>query len=221
MSVHSASPPAMATLSRENALATGQFAPGHLGGLTPHLPFELVDAVLEETRAVQRRLRDLPSRVGVYFLVALCLFPEVGYQLVWDKMTYGLDGLLPTPSAKGLRDLRRRVGCAPMKALSGVMAGTLAQPRTPGARFGPFRTVSFADCSSIKVPRVLALLQEEPERQWQAREIAELLGDITLVDSYHQLSRWSKKGLIKKVRTGRYSAALPPTDVSLQPRAEP
>ncbi|MFB9677628.1 transposase domain-containing protein [Streptosporangium vulgare] len=30
--------------------------------MTPFLPFELVDAVLEETRAVQRRLRDLPSR---------------------------------------------------------------------------------------------------------------------------------------------------------------
>ncbi|MER6694275.1 transposase domain-containing protein [Streptomyces minutiscleroticus] len=28
------------------------------------MPFELIDAVLEETRSVQRRLRDLPSRVG-------------------------------------------------------------------------------------------------------------------------------------------------------------
>ncbi|MGW1348144.1 transposase domain-containing protein [Streptomyces sp. NPDC002409] len=46
------------------------------------MPFELVDGVLSETRAVQRRLRDLPSRVGVYFLLAMCLFPEVGYRLV-------------------------------------------------------------------------------------------------------------------------------------------
>ncbi|MGW3850795.1 transposase domain-containing protein [Streptomyces fagopyri] len=29
------------------------------------MPFELVDAILEETRSVQRRPRDLPSRVGV------------------------------------------------------------------------------------------------------------------------------------------------------------
>ncbi|MEU4173482.1 hypothetical protein AB0F46_42730 [Streptomyces sp. NPDC026665] len=28
------------------------------------MPFELVDAVLVETRTVQRRLRDPPSRVG-------------------------------------------------------------------------------------------------------------------------------------------------------------
>ncbi|MGW8881627.1 transposase domain-containing protein [Streptomyces sp. NPDC055663] len=50
------------------------------------MPFELVDAVLAETRTVQRRLRDLPSWVGVHFLLATCLFPEVGYRLVWDKL---------------------------------------------------------------------------------------------------------------------------------------
>jgi hypothetical protein len=134
-----------------------------LGGLTPFLPFELVDAVLEETRAVQRRLRDLPSRVGVYFLVAMCLFPEVGYRLVWDKMAAGLGGLLPAPSAKGLRDLRRRVGCAPMKALFEVVSGALAQPRTPGVRFGPYRTVSFDGCGSIKTP------DSERNRGWLGR----------------------------------------------------
>ncbi|MFJ4833815.1 transposase domain-containing protein [Streptomyces sp. NPDC088747] len=39
--------------------------------------------MLDGNRCVQRRLRDLPSRVGVYFLLAMCLFPEVGYRLVW------------------------------------------------------------------------------------------------------------------------------------------
>ena len=29
----------------------------------------------------QRRLRDLPSRVGVYFVLALGLFPRLGYAL--------------------------------------------------------------------------------------------------------------------------------------------
>ncbi|MFE5587227.1 IS4 family transposase [Kitasatospora sp. NPDC056531] len=160
MSVHSASPPALTTLTREITLAAGRFAAGHLGGLTPLLPFELVDAVLEETRAVQRRLRDLPSRVGVYFLLAMCLFPEVGYELVWAKMTAAIDDLHPAPTAKGLRDLRRRIGCAPMKGLFEVVAGALAQPRTPGARFGPYRTVSFDGCSSIKTP------DSERNRAW-------------------------------------------------------
>ncbi|MFF3359843.1 transposase domain-containing protein [Streptomyces sp. NPDC002917] len=62
-------------MTRSLTVAGGRFAPGHLGELTQVLPFELVDAVLEETRSVQRRLRDLPSRVGVYFVLAMCLFP--------------------------------------------------------------------------------------------------------------------------------------------------
>ncbi|MGW0902995.1 transposase domain-containing protein [Streptomyces sp. NPDC002853] len=44
-----------------------------------------MDAVLAETRTVQRRLRDLPSRVGVYFLLAMCLFPEAGYRLAYRR----------------------------------------------------------------------------------------------------------------------------------------
>jgi Insertion element 4 transposase N-terminal len=63
-------------------VASGVFAPGHLGELTQVVPFELVDDVLAETGALQRRLRDLPSRVGVYFVLAMCLFPTLGYGLV-------------------------------------------------------------------------------------------------------------------------------------------
>jgi hypothetical protein len=63
------------TLTRTVTVAAGVMAPGHLGELTPCLPFELVDDVLEQTKTVQRRLRDLASRVGVYFLLALGMFP--------------------------------------------------------------------------------------------------------------------------------------------------
>ncbi|WP_440098421.1 transposase domain-containing protein [Streptosporangium sp. H16] len=113
--------------------AEGVFAPGHLGELTALVPFELVDAVLHETRKVQRRLRCLPSRVGVYFLLAMCLFPEIGHQLVWQKLTASLTALpVVMPTAKALRDLRRRVGSAPMRRLFEVLCGPLAQPSTPG-----------------------------------------------------------------------------------------
>ncbi|MFJ8849348.1 transposase domain-containing protein [Streptomyces sp. NPDC102437] len=142
-------------MSREFAVAGGRFVPGHLGELTQVVPFDLVDAVLEETLTVQRRLRDLPSRVGVYFVLAMCLFPEVGYRLVWQKLTAALTGAgleIAAPTAKALRDLRRRVGAIPMRRLFDILAGPLAQPTTRGVRFGPFRTVSFDGCSSIKVP---------------------------------------------------------------------
>src|SRR5271166_6385306 len=64
--------------------------PGHLGELTWQIPLELVDAVLAETNTTQQRLRLLPSRVGVYFVLALCLFPGLGYQRVWAKLTASL-----------------------------------------------------------------------------------------------------------------------------------
>ncbi|WP_405885827.1 MULTISPECIES: IS4 family transposase [unclassified Streptomyces] len=145
-------------------MAAGRFAPGHLGELTAVVPFKLIDAVLQQTRSVQRRLRDLPSRVGVYFLLAMCLFPEVGYRLVWDKLTAGLAGMpVVSPTPKALRDLRRRLGCAPVRALFDVLAGPLARPTTPGVRFGPYRTVSFDGCSSQKV------LDTERNRAWLGR----------------------------------------------------
>jgi hypothetical protein len=142
------------TLTRTITVAAGVFAPGHLGELTWQVPFELADGVLADALAVQRRLRDLPSRTGLYFVLALGLFPRLGYVQVWRKLTAALDGLpgVPSPSAKALRDLRRRVGAAPLRALFEVLAGPAAQPSTPGVRFGRYRTVSFDGCNSIKVP---------------------------------------------------------------------
>jgi hypothetical protein len=140
------------------------FAPGHLGELTQYLPFELVDCVLGETRRTERRLRRLPSRVGVYFAVAMCLFPGLGYLGVWGKLTAGLGGAGgPCPSEKALRDLRRRVGAEPLRALFETVAGPLAWPSAPGACYRGFRTVAFDGCSSLKAPDL------ERNRAWLGR----------------------------------------------------
>ena len=141
---------AVTTITRTITVAVGVFAPGHVGELTRVVPFELVEAVLEETGARERRLRLLPSRVGVYFVLAMCLFPRPGYLGVWAKLTAALG--LASPSAKALRDLRRRIGIAPLKALFEILAGPLGQPHTPGIMFRGYRTVSFDGCKSIKVP---------------------------------------------------------------------
>jgi hypothetical protein len=102
--------PATVEVVRTVRVAGGVFAPGHLGELTQVIPFELVDAVLAETGRTEQRLRDLPSRVGVYFLLALALFERVGAALVWCKLVTGLSGLaVGCPSEKALRDLRRRI----------------------------------------------------------------------------------------------------------------
>jgi hypothetical protein len=155
---------ATSTITYAVTVAQGVYAPGHLGELTQYLPFELVDDVLEQTGATQRRLRDLPSRVGVYFTLALGLFPHLGYCRVWQKLTAGLAGVpVARPSDKALRDLRRRVGAAPLKALFEVVAGPLAQPHTPGVRFRGLRTVAFDGCKSIKVP------DTDRNRSWLGR----------------------------------------------------
>jgi Insertion element 4 transposase N-terminal len=127
------------------------FAAGHLGELTGQIPPELVDAVLADTQTTQRRLRALPSRVGVYFVLACCLFHGLGYRKVWAKLTAALPGRI-TPSNKAFRDLRRPLGAAPVKALFDVLAGPVAQPHTPGVRYDRYRTVAFDGCVSFKVP---------------------------------------------------------------------
>ncbi|MGH3339033.1 MAG: IS4 family transposase, partial [Propionibacteriaceae bacterium] len=155
---------ATVTVTRSITAAAGVYAPGHLGELTQYLPFELVDDVLADTKKVQRRLRDLPSRVGVYFVLALMLFSGLGYARVWRKLTAGLVGLeLPSPSEKALRDLRRRLGPAPFKALFEVVAGPLGQPHTPGVCYRGMRTVAFDGCNSLKVP------DTDRNRSWLGR----------------------------------------------------
>jgi hypothetical protein len=141
------------SFTRTVTVAAGAFAPGHLGELTRIIPFELADAVLEEARARERRVRLLPSRTGLYFVLALCLFPQAGYLGVWSILTAALDGLgLAVPSQRALRSLRRRVGAAPLRLLFEVLAGPLGRPRTPGVMAGGYRTVSFDGCRTVKVP---------------------------------------------------------------------
>jgi hypothetical protein len=156
--VKSAIGAAVTTITKTITVAAGAFAPGHLGELTRIVPFELADAVLEEVPgARERRVRLLPSRAGLYFLLAMCLFPRAGYLGVWGKLTAPLDGLgLAVPSPKALRDLRRRIGIAPARRLFEILAGPLGQPRTPGIMFGGYRTVSFDGCKSVKVPGTAA-----------------------------------------------------------------
>jgi Insertion element 4 transposase N-terminal/Transposase DDE domain len=144
---------AMVTVPCLVTVAAGVYAPGHLGELTRYLPFELADDVLEITRTTRQRLRMLPSRAGVYFVLAMTLFPGLGYLKVWDKMTAALEDLgLARPSEKALRDLRHRLGPAPLKALFETVAVPLASPWARGVTWRGLRTVAFDGLNSVKVP---------------------------------------------------------------------
>jgi hypothetical protein len=119
-------------ISRAVTVAGGRFAPGHLGELTQQVPFEMVDAVLDQTCRVQRRVRVLPARVVVYLLLAGCLFAELGYSQVWHRLTAGLDGFpAARPTAAAMTQARRRLGPGPLRELFALLRG----PAPAGARW--------------------------------------------------------------------------------------
>lgn len=139
-------------ISRAVTVASGRFAPGHLGELTQHLRFEMVDEAVRQTRATQARIRDLPSRVVIYLLLAACLFGEVGYLGVWRKLTAGLDGIpTATPTASAPAQARRRVGVAPLRWLFDLLRGPAATPRQRGTRWRGL-LVCAIDGTTLTVP---------------------------------------------------------------------
>ena len=139
-------------ITRTSTVAGGRYAPGHLGELTQHLPFEMVDEALAATKTTQARLRDLPSRVVVYLLLAACLFPEVGYCGVWRKLTAALEALpTATPTASGLAQARRRVGVAPVRWLFDLLRGPAASVGRRGTRWRGL-LVCAIDGSTLTVP---------------------------------------------------------------------
>ncbi|WAX78209.1 IS4 family transposase [Streptomyces sp. KMM 9044] len=131
-----------------------------MGALTRFVPFELVDSVLEGLgrRTVVRRV---PSRVAVYFVLALVLFPGLGYGQVWDKLIGAvrqLGGGVELLSRTSLGGLRRRLGPVPFKELFEVVAGPLGGRRTVGVFYRGLRTVAFDGCRSTRVPESAANL---------------------------------------------------------------
>lgn len=86
----------------------------------------MVDAALESARAVQVRIRVLPSRVVVYLLLAAGLFAGVGYRQVWSRLVAGLDAAGAAPSSSALTQALRRVGAAPLRELFDLLRGPAA-----------------------------------------------------------------------------------------------
>src|SRR5260370_41402967 len=106
-----------------------------IGVLGKVFPPELVARVVDEAGVRERRTRTLPSRVVVYYLLAMVLFFQSGYGEVWNKLVAGLDwarqfrvrlaaGMQPSPAA--VTYARQRLGWQVMAALMEAVAGPLA-----------------------------------------------------------------------------------------------
>ncbi|MFF9667558.1 transposase domain-containing protein, partial [Streptomyces althioticus] len=168
-------------ITRTITTAPGVFAPGHLGELTQIVDFPLVDAVLEETGAREKRLRLLPSRVVVYFTLALALFEHCSYTAVWGKLTAALGPLTPIrPAASSLARARRRLGTAPLRRLFETIAGPVAGSGQAGSFYRGLRTVAL-DGTHLHVPDDEQVTWRYPKRVGDALEFGYPLARLLVV----------------------------------------
>ncbi len=122
-----------------------------LGVLARYVPVALIDEVLAQVGAGSRRVRLLPARVVVLFVLALTLFGGYGYRSVWRELAGGVAGAGVTPSSSALTQARARLGWRPLAALFARVRGVQAGMDVPGVcRFG-LRLVAW-DATMLEVP---------------------------------------------------------------------
>ena len=123
-----------------------------LGVLAEHVPTGLIDEVLHATGRVQQRIRRVPARVTVLFILGLALFSGVGYRGVWRELLHsGGVAAGPVPSSNALTQARRRVGVAPLRELFIRLRGPRALDAAPGAFLAGLRLVAW-DGTQLDVP---------------------------------------------------------------------
>lgn len=103
------------------------------GVLTRWITPELADEVVAGA-ACGRRFRALPGRLGVYFVLGLCLYSHEPYREVLRQLASGLSGALravgwQVPASTALTRLRRRLGERPFELLFWRLCSALS----PGA----------------------------------------------------------------------------------------
>lgn len=119
-----------------------------IGVLTRLMDRDLVDEVLAETGRRERRSRLLPARVVVYYVLALCLFYEDGYEEVMRKLVNGLRfvgtwrGGWRVPTTSAISQARQRLGEQPLRELFDRVAVPMAGPGTRGAWFHGWRVMA-------------------------------------------------------------------------------
>lgn len=109
-----------------------------LGVLTRVFPADVVDAVIGRTGALEQRNRLLPSRLMVYYVMALALFSNGSYEEVMRSLLAGMEWLtgrfrewtMPTKAA--IYKARTRLGSSVMVALFAEVAKPFAAPGGSG-----------------------------------------------------------------------------------------
>lgn len=119
-----------------------------LGVVARFFPRDKVDAVLGRTGRASVRERDLPAHVVVYYVIALALYMRSSYREVLRCLLEGVQWLLdPSATVKvagksGISQARSRLGAEPLRQLYETVVVPIAEERTRGAWYGPWRLVS-------------------------------------------------------------------------------
>jgi hypothetical protein len=130
------------------------------GFLAAFFPPALVDRILLETGRLERRSRLLPSRVVVYYVLAMALYAREGYRELYRLLVEGLRSVDPSlpivvPQKSAFSKARERVGSAPLRRLFEETAVPMASASTPGAWYRGWRVMSL-DGSTMEVPDTVA-----------------------------------------------------------------
>jgi len=127
-----------------------------LGVITKTFPLAKVKAVVAAAGKTNRRQRDLPAHVVVYYVIALALYMQVSYREVLRCLLEGIRWLLgPTAAVKvagksGISKARSRLGWGAVQQLHDQVVRPIAGPATRGAWYRKWRLVSL-DGSTLDV----------------------------------------------------------------------
>lgn len=120
-------------------------------------PADQINQILDAQGRNSRRVRSFPALVGVYYCMALSLYPEAAYEEVFAVLTEGFawsqGRTQPTPVAKSsISELRSKLGAEPLRELMHQACVPLAQARKHPQAFFAKRRVVAIDGSNFEVP---------------------------------------------------------------------
>ncbi len=146
-------------------ISQGNTATEHLGVgvLALCFPLQKVTAIIAACDKADKRVRDLPAALMVYYVIALNLFPGVAYQSVLRWLLSGLQWLgnhqFRVASKEALSNARQRLGALPMQKLHEQMALPMAEKLLPGSYFKDMLLVAL-DGSTLALQDTAANAEE-------------------------------------------------------------
>jgi hypothetical protein len=121
------------------------------------VPAEVVNEVLDAHGRNSQRIRAFPAVAGVYYVMALSLYPEAAYEAVFSAVSHGLawDAGAAQPAAvkrAAISSLRLRIGSQPLADLVGRCCEPLAQEKLHASAFYRGLRLVALDGSTFELP---------------------------------------------------------------------